>query len=58
MPLPCTAHMRYTYPGIEYIIVVYSVCIVHVSWYVLHEDLTIHAFRSVSYAYCNVLDVL
>ena len=28
MPLPCTAHMRYTYPGIEYIIVVYS----HVSY--------------------------
>ena len=39
-------------------IVVYSVCIVHVSWYALHDGLTIHAFDSVSYAYCNVLDVL
>ena len=51
-------HMRYMYPGTEYMIVVYSVCIPHVSWYVLHVGLTIHAFYSVSSAYCNVFDVL
>ena len=49
-------HMRYMYPGTEYMIVVYSVCIPHVSWYVLHVGLTIHAFYSVSSAYFYLVE--